>query len=98
MVAMNAIAQEILAETPSYKPRLARKNTSCMEQIKVCGIPCFMKVLHYHGDVAPSYYDEGEQSEFDFELYDRHGYRAYWLEDKLTKEICEEILENYLAG
>jgi hypothetical protein len=67
--------------------------------ITVCGIPALAKVTSYtpyrpmrvtgcgFGDAEPP-----EPEEVEFELYDRKGYRAKWLEKKLEdRQIYEDV-------
>ena len=64
--------------------------------IRVCGIPAQAKITHYHpgcsartwGDPADCYPAEDEEIEFD--LLDRRGRRAKWLEDKMVREGMED--------
>jgi hypothetical protein len=67
----------------------------------VSGIPCQINVT-YHAKVkgsfslnAPSDWDYYGYSEFEFEVYDRKGYRAKWLERKLTSDDEARIEEEY---
>lgn len=69
---------------------------------KVNGIPCICKVTHYSpykpmritgpgmGDCDPPEYEE-----FEFELLDRKGYSAPWLQKKVTRAIEDDLLEEY---
>lgn len=71
-------------------------------QSKVCGIPCIVEVTTYckaqpmriwgsgMGDCDPP-----EPEEFEFQLLDRKGYRAAWLEAKLTDAIEQQIYEDF---
>jgi len=68
---------------------------------RVSGIPCQIKPLSYSegslgrtwGSWEDCYPDEDE--EFEFEVYDRRGRRALWLEKKLKDEDYNRILEEY---
>jgi hypothetical protein len=76
--------------------------------ITVCGIPAQAKVTSYtpyqpmritgcgFGDAEPP-----ESEEVEFELYDRNGYRAKWLEKKLEDrqvyaDVERQILDKKL--
>lgn len=74
---------------------------------KVCGIPCQIEVLSYdpiaHGRFGgrpeDCYPDEGGESEW--QLLDRNGYRAKWLENKMTdadREAVEQKVMDYMEG
>lgn len=69
---------------------------------RVAGIPCQVRVTYYHpgadmritgsgfGDCDPP-----EPEEFEFDLLDRNGARAPWLEEKLTDEDTDRLLNTY---
>ena len=70
------------------------------------GIPCQIEVTSYspgqRGDrpgMGPpmSYQDiePPEPEELFYEVYDRKGYPAGWLEDKITEEDDENILQDF---
>ncbi len=64
----------------------------------IAGIPCLIEIKH-HLDVPgnPSCWDSAADyygySEVEWEVYDRKGYRAAWLERKLSDTIRAEIDE-----
>jgi len=70
---------------------------------RICGIPCQIKVTSYSPAVAgrtwgryeDCYPDEPE--EFDFDVYDRRGRRAKWLERKIRDEDFDKVLADYLS-
>ena len=72
---------------------------------QIQGIPCLIDVTSCHvvkGSFnynAPSDLDYYGYSEIEFEILDRKGYKAPWLERKATEEdserIEQEILEAY---
>lgn len=69
----------------------------------VSGIPCICRVLHYapelpmiitgtgFGDCEPPEYEE-----FEFEILDRKGYKAKWLEDKMDVDDEIRLKEEFL--
>jgi len=64
------------------------------------GIPCQILVTSYI-DEKPIINGLWENShpghfEFEFEVYDRKGYRANWLEAKLTDDINDRIAEEFM--
>ena len=72
-------------------------------ETRVAGIPCQMHVLSHYYE-APSADCPGD-FDFEWELYDRKGYRAKWLEKRFLAqsqaaqdrdvEQMEEDLRNY---
>lgn len=65
------------------------------------GIPCICKVTEYrppvpitgtgYGDTNPP-----EDEVFSFEILDRKGYRAYWLERKVDTHVEFRLCHEYL--
>lgn len=72
-----------------------------MFESRVAGIPCQIKVTYYvnvkgsRSFNAASDWDYYGYSEFEFEVYDRKGYRAEWLERKLTEKDNARIEQEY---
>lgn len=68
---------------------------------KVAGIPCLCDVVYYapsheaHIAGLPENCYPSEPTEFEFRLLDRRGYKAPWLERKLTDEDEERLLNEY---
>lgn len=64
---------------------------------RIAGIPAIVRVTHYfagytcprHGH--PDGWTEDEPPEIEWDVLDRRGYPAPWLERKLTPEIIEAI-------
>ena len=81
---------------------MARGNNRYIAEIEttVCGIPCIIGVTDYEGYVpayisgAPEncYPAEGGYGEYD--ILDRKGYKAAWLERKITSRVESEIQES----
>jgi hypothetical protein len=78
-----------------------------MMDARVCGIPCQVEVIEaryirpqssnpYGCSSDLDYY--GYWEDVDYELYDRRGYRAKWLENKMTPkdhtDLFNFIIEN----
>ena len=72
-------------------------------QTKVNGIPCQCKVMYYRkGSPAIIRADPGdsyppEPAEFEFQLLDRRGRVAQWLEKYLTPDVEERLYNEYLG-
>lgn len=72
-----------------------------MYSIRVCGIPCqaevydHIKVSPWKGsaNTCPSSADYYGYEDFEYNLYDTKGYRAKWLDKKVTKEVDVLIRE-----
>jgi hypothetical protein len=65
--------------------------------VRVCGIPAIARVLHYR-PYEPAYrrghpdnWEPASPPEIDFEILDRRGRPARWLERKLTERERERI-------
>lgn len=62
----------------------------------IAGIPCLIEITSFL-DVPPnpSCWDSADDyygyTEIEWEVYDRKGYKAAWLERKLTQEMSAEI-------
>lgn len=54
--------------------------------VKVRGIPCYALVTSYHEGWDGSYWEPPEPAEVEFDIYDRKGYRAGWLEAKMSDD------------
>ena len=68
----------------------------------VAGIPCICKVTDYQKEKQWSQDKYGEASPpehaiFEFEILDRKGYPAGWLEKKLTSTARDQLYSQYLA-
>ena len=62
----------------------------------VAGIPCLIGVMTYDsvaGDsrCTDSDYDFNGYTDIDFEILDRKGYSAAWLEKKVTSSVKDQI-------
>lgn len=67
----------------------------------VAGIPCVCLVLRYEPSSPALIYKDGggeppEPEEFEFDILDRKGYTAPWLENKLTDRDISRLKEEYL--
>ena len=75
-----------------------------MLSTRIQGIPCQVKAMYIFvqkplGPNCDSDWDCYGYSEVDFEVYDRKGYPADWLQRKMTdkdeERIVEQLLEEY---
>lgn len=73
----------------------------------VAGIPCRIGVVDYEAYVPaytsgpPEYCYPSEGGTADFHILDRKGYRAKWIERKLTSRMEDDIQEeifNHMEG
>lgn len=62
---------------------------------RVAGIPCQCHVLSYTAPLHGTLYDPPESSNFSYELLDRSGYHAKWLERKLTEKDDARLEEEF---
>lgn len=67
---------------------------------KIAGIPCQCRVSHYTPAVPMRVYGPGmgdadapESADFEYEILDRKGYPAPWLEKKITSRIEDDLFE-----
>lgn len=78
---------------------MSREHPSNLLEASVAGIPCLVKVETctivppWHGSAytCPSRDDYYGYNDVEFTVYDRKGYRAKWLEKKLTGDDIAEI-------
>lgn len=67
----------------------------------IAGIPCQIVVTHAikqpgsYSYNAPSDWDYYGYSEFEFDVYDRKGYPAPWLQNKMTSDDEARIEQEY---
>lgn len=76
-----------------------KKSTVNMFKTHIAGIPCYIDVTHYdytkgdpQGQTDLEYYG---WTDFEFTVYDRKGYKAKWLEDKITDDDSDRIMSEY---
>lgn len=67
-----------------------------MFESHISGIPCQIKVTYYTPYVPANFDFPAEGGEFEFEVYDRKGYRAVWLENKITEEDEDRIFDEFI--
>lgn len=78
------------------KAAQVRRNAT---SITVAGIPALALVTNFFGGAPGSYWEPEEYPRADFRVFDRRGYPAAWLEDKLTDaemyRIERELIDQY---
>lgn len=62
----------------------------------VSGIPCKVKVTYATPYIPESWSGPAEGGDFEFELLDRRGYPAKWLETKVTEADVERLMAEYV--
>lgn len=85
---------------------MTRTNINEMHPVTVAGIPAFAMVAHYHhqgpwrgsAHTCPSDHDWYGYTELEFDLYDRKGYRAKWLDEKCRGDVLERVEETILEA
>ena len=67
----------------------------------VSGIPCIIKVTEYTNVPAriSGLWENSSPAEFEFEyeVFDRKGYRALWLEEKLMPADDDRLAEEFIT-
>lgn len=69
---------------------------------RLSGLPCYVCVTHYEPEIPanlsghPDSWTPSEGGELEFEVYDRKGYRAEWLEEKVDDTSFLAIEAAYL--
>ena len=86
---------------------MKRNNYIAEIEHRVCGIPCIVGVTDYEG-YTPAYISgppencyPAEGGSGDFEILDRKGYRAKWLEKKITsrdEDAIQELIYEYMEN
>lgn len=88
---------------PQPRARRPSKSISGDFTTTIAGIPCQIVVTHAHKQPASSSsrhkvdsdWDYYGYPEFEFEVYDRKGYPAPWLQNKMTPQDEERIEREY---
>ena len=62
---------------------------------QVAGIPCKVRVTYYTPYVPASYNSPAEGGDFNFQILDKKGYRAKWLEAKVMEADVEHLENEY---
>jgi hypothetical protein len=70
---------------------------------RVGGIPCKCEVTHYSTGSPMRVYGSGmgdceppEPEEFEYQLLDRKGYRAEWLDRFVTAQLNQQLLSEFV--
>lgn len=62
----------------------------------VAGIPCLVGVIDLYTDTSDGW--NGSQGCFEYDILDRRGYRAQWLERKATSEDAVRFEREIVGG
>lgn len=91
------------AARPAVKPRRKSKAVAGDMDTTIAGMPCQIVVTtsnsvkgSYSHD-APSDWDYYGYDEFEFDVYDRKGYPAPWLEKKMTDKDYARIKDEWFS-
>ena len=86
---------------------MKRNNYIAEIEHRVCGIPCIVGVTDYEG-YTPAYISGPPENCYPaeggyggFEILDRKGYRAKWLEKKLTardEDAIQELIYDHMEN
>ena len=68
-----------------------------MMRTTIAGIPCQVDVTHYEPYEPATWHEPASGGEIEFEVYDRRGYRAAWLERKVTEDDEVRIFAEWEA-
>jgi len=68
-----------------------------MMHTHIAGIPCQVAITHYEPYDPGSWHEPPSGGELEFEVYDRRGYPAAWLERKVTEDDELRIFAEYEA-
>lgn len=63
--------------------------------VRICGIPAIVEVISYSKGWGGSWYEPPEPEEVEYVVRDRKGYRADWLEAKMSSSDRSD-LEDFL--
>lgn len=69
-------------------------------EVRVAGIPAIARVYGFsHEAESWSSWDGGSPASYSFNyyLYDRKGYRAEWLDRKVTESVDEQICDQIVG-
>lgn len=73
-------------------------------QTRLAGIPCQIAVTGFHRVKGSYYCDEVSDAdyfgycEYDYEVLDRRGRPAPWLEKKVTEDEIEDVIAEYFEN
>ena len=89
------ILKDVKSKKPIYQDTV---------EFRISGIPCLLGIQHFnqvqgsHSYNAASDVDYYGYTECDFDVLDRKGYRAKWLEAKMTDrdwQLAEDAIADY---
>jgi len=62
---------------------------------RIAGIPCKVIVTTFEPYQPGGFFEPPGGGEIEFDVYDRRGYKAAWLERKLTEDDEDRIFHEY---
>lgn len=68
-----------------------------MMRTTIAGIPCQVDITYYEPYQSATWHEEASGGELEFDVYDRKGYRAAWLERKVTEDDEVRIFAEWEA-
>lgn len=75
--------------------RQAERRYQDLHQSTVAGIPCLVGIIELYTDTSDGW--DGPQTVFSFEILDRRGYPAPWLEAKLDHSVAGSDEARFLS-
>lgn len=77
-------------------------NTSVVSESRIQGIPCLVVVTAYSPAVPSNRNVDPDRDPYDpgcfeFEVYDRKGYHAPWLEEKMDDDDVDRFFQEFRA-
>lgn len=63
---------------------------------KIQGIPCIIDVTYYTPQIPATHFDPPEGGDFEYNVLDRSGRKAPWLQKKITPSDDERIYKQFM--
>ena len=106
-ISLSTIYRALSRALNTFKQPLPRPSPDHEFETRVCGIPCIVRIVHWepftpahvNGPPEDCYPAEGGSAEW--ELLDRHGRRALWLERKMSpkdRSRLEDLIFDHMLN